>query len=78
MKCTICNGIRKVCYEPREYDQDPGGETPCEHCSGTGVEPPDLGAYELTKAKMLKQQASRDDAPPGDTPTKGLYGYGRG
>ena len=67
MDCTICNGIGEVYSQPREYDQDPGGWAPCEHCNGTGTEPPAEG---LTKAEMLvlRRETSRKMAAPPDSP----------
>ena len=80
MLCKVCKGQKEVLVCGTDVGEPcPDEWAPCEHCDGTGVEPPDLAAYELTKARMIRQQASRDDAPPANSPkTTGLYGYGKG
>ena len=67
MLCTVCNGQKEFLQPGADMGEPCQDEwVPCEHCSGTGVEPPDLAAYELTKRQMRQYQ--RDNAPIADSP----------
>ena len=68
MDCEICNGRGEVYSQPQGLEQDPGGWAPCEHCSGTGVEPPE--GHDLTKAEILvlRRETSRNMAAPANSP----------
>jgi len=41
MKCSDCNGTGEVLYVGNDDDLIPNEYLPCDHCIGTGVEPPE-------------------------------------
>ena len=42
MTCSICNGTGETLATGNDDDMVPNEYLPCDHCIGTGVEPPDL------------------------------------